>query len=115
MLQILEPWDLAKLPQAERVHLIVESMRRAFRDRTFYLGDPDFVRIPVRTLTSPDYAAGLRATIDWWNAEVGADLGVMEADTKRMRGERPYVFSNMRTGVGLDTIAGFIERSGGLR
>ena len=63
MLQILEPWDLAKLPQAERVHLIVESMRRAFRDRTFYLGDPDFVRIPVRTLTSPDYAAGLRATI----------------------------------------------------
>ena len=63
MLQILEPWDLAKLPQAERVHLVVESMRRAFRDRTFYLGDPDFVRIPVRTLTSKDYAAGLRATI----------------------------------------------------
>ena len=63
MLQILEPWDLAKLPQAERVHLVVEAMRRAFRDRTFYLGDPDFVRIPVRTLMSKDYAAGLRATI----------------------------------------------------
>ena len=63
MLQILEPWDLAALPQADRVHLIVESMRRAFRDRTFYLGDPDFVEIPVRTLTSADYAAGLRATI----------------------------------------------------
>ena len=63
MLQILEPWDLASLPQADRVHLIVESMRRAFRDRTFYLGDPDFVEIPVRTLTSADYAAGLRATI----------------------------------------------------
>jgi len=46
---------------------------------------------------------------------VGADLGVMESDTKRMRGERPYVFSNMRTGVGLDAIAGFIERAGGLR
>jgi gamma-glutamyltranspeptidase/glutathione hydrolase len=43
--------------------LIVEAMRRAFRDRTFYLGDPDFVRIPVRTLMDPDYAAGLRATI----------------------------------------------------
>ena len=64
MLQILAPWDLAKLPQAERVHLVVESMRRAFRDRTFYLGDPDFVDIPVRTLMSPDYAAGLRATIN---------------------------------------------------
>ncbi len=63
MLQILEPWDLAKLPPAQRVHLVTESMRRAFRDRTFYLGDPDFVAVPVRTLTSRDYAAGLRATI----------------------------------------------------
>ena len=63
MLQMLAPWDLDKLPQAERVHLVVEAMRRAFRDRTFYLGDPDFVEIPVKTLTDPDYAAGLRATI----------------------------------------------------
>ena len=46
---------------------------------------------------------------------VGADLAVMESDTKRMRGARPYVFSNMRTGVGLDTIAAFIEKSGGLK
>lgn len=63
MLQILEPYDLAKLPPAQRVHLTVEAMRRAFRDRTFYLGDPDFVKIPMRTLTSADYAAGLRAGI----------------------------------------------------
>ena len=63
MLQILEPWDLAKLPQAERVHLETEAMRRAYRDRTFYLGDPDFVKIPVGTLMDPAYAAGLRATI----------------------------------------------------
>jgi urease accessory protein len=46
---------------------------------------------------------------------VGADLAIMESDTKRMRGDRPYVFSNMRTGVGLDTITAFIEKSGGLR
>jgi urease accessory protein len=45
---------------------------------------------------------------------VGADLGVMESDTKRMRGARPYVFSNMRTGVGLDVVADFISKSGGL-
>ena len=64
MLQILAPWDLKALPEAERVHLVVEAMRRAFRDRTFYLGDPDFVRIPMRTLMSPDYAAGLRAGIN---------------------------------------------------
>ena len=38
-------------------------MRRAYRDRTIYLGDPDFTRVPVARLTSADYAAGLRATI----------------------------------------------------
>ena len=64
MLQILEPYDLARMSQAEQVHLVVESMRRAFRDRTFYLGDPDFVQVPQKLLTSPDYAAGLRATIN---------------------------------------------------
>jgi urease accessory protein len=45
---------------------------------------------------------------------VGADLSVMEEDTKRMRGRRPYVFSNIRGGVGVDAIAQFIERAGGL-
>lgn len=63
MLQILDAWDLSKLDDAHRTHLTVEAMRRAFRDRTFYLGDPDFVKIPMKTLTSRDYAAGLRATI----------------------------------------------------
>src|SRR3546814_11941298 len=57
MLQILEPWDLAELDATHRTHLVVEAMRRAYRDRTFYLGDPDFVEIPQRTLTSADYAA----------------------------------------------------------
>jgi len=64
MLQILEAWDLQQLDEAARAHLVVESMRRAFRDRTFYLGDPDFVQVPQRLLTSSDYAAGLRATIN---------------------------------------------------
>ncbi|MBX9757517.1 MAG: urease accessory protein UreG [Beijerinckiaceae bacterium] len=45
---------------------------------------------------------------------VGADLSVMESDTRRMRASRPFVFSNMRTGVGLDVIAAFIQKSGGL-
>jgi len=64
MLQILEGWDLAQLDPTTRTHLVVETMRRAFRDRTFYLGDPDFVDVPQRRLTSADYAAGLRATIN---------------------------------------------------
>jgi urease accessory protein len=45
---------------------------------------------------------------------VGADLAIMEEDTKRMRGQRPYVFSNVRDGVGVDAIAKFIEQAGGL-
>jgi urease accessory protein len=45
---------------------------------------------------------------------VGADLSIMEADTKRQRGLRPFVFTNMRTGVGLDVIAAFVQNSGGL-
>lgn len=64
ILQILEPYKLNEISEAERVHLSVEAMRRAYRDRTFYLGDPDFIKIPVKLLTSPDYAAGLRAGIN---------------------------------------------------
>ena len=45
---------------------------------------------------------------------VGADLAVMEADTKRMRGPRPYVFTNVRDGVGVEVVARFIESAGGL-
>jgi urease accessory protein len=45
---------------------------------------------------------------------VGADLSVMESDTKRMRGEKPYVFTNIRAGTGVADIARFIERMGGL-
>jgi gamma-glutamyltranspeptidase/glutathione hydrolase len=63
MLQMLEAWDLAALEPAKRTHLIVEAMRRAYRDRTIYLGDPDFVRMPLDRLTSPEYAAGWRASI----------------------------------------------------
>jgi len=43
---------------------------------------------------------------------VGASLEVMERDAKKMRGERPFVFSNMKTGQGLDAIIAFIERQG---
>ncbi len=45
---------------------------------------------------------------------VGADLSVMERDAKRMRGARPFVFANMKTGEGLAEIARFIEARGGL-
>ena len=46
---------------------------------------------------------------------VGADLGIMEEDTRRMRGRRPYVFANVRAGIGVETVARFVESAGGLR
>jgi urease accessory protein len=45
---------------------------------------------------------------------VGASLEVMDRDSKRMRGERPFVFAQLKAGKGVDTIAGFIEKAGGL-
>jgi urease accessory protein len=45
---------------------------------------------------------------------VGADLAVMDRDARRMRGERPFVFANVRAGRGVAEIAGFIARAGGL-
>jgi urease accessory protein len=46
---------------------------------------------------------------------VGASLEVMERDSRRMRGERPFVFANVRAGQGVPEIAAFIERHGGLQ
>src|SRR5690606_23285852 len=45
---------------------------------------------------------------------VGASLQVMEADTRRMRGERPYVLTNLKSGVGAAEVAAVVERAGGL-
>jgi gamma-glutamyltranspeptidase/glutathione hydrolase len=63
ILNILSGYDLSKYDHAHQVHLAVEAMRRAYRDRAEYLGDPDFVQMPIERLMSLDYAAGLRASI----------------------------------------------------
>ena len=63
ILNILEPYGINELKPVLRTHLIAEAMRRAFRDRAIYLGDPDFVEVPVDMLTSQYYADGLRASI----------------------------------------------------
>ena len=63
ILNIIEAYDLTELNRVERVHLLSEAMRRAYRDRALYLGDPDFVEIPTAMLLSRDYAAGLRASL----------------------------------------------------
>jgi gamma-glutamyltranspeptidase / glutathione hydrolase len=63
ILNILSGLDLTRMDQAQRVHYIVEAMRRAFRDHNDYLGDPDFVKMPLDMLLSPYYADGLRQGI----------------------------------------------------
>ncbi|MFC1688077.1 gamma-glutamyltransferase, partial [Pseudomonadota bacterium] len=63
ILNIIEPYNINELDPVLRTHLIAEAMRRAYRDRAIYLGDPDFVNVPVAMLTSQYYADGLRASI----------------------------------------------------
>ena len=62
-LNILSGYDLDKVDAVTRKHLIIEAMQRMHRDRAVYLGDTDFVKVPVARLTDPDYAAGLRTSI----------------------------------------------------
>jgi len=64
MLNILEGYDLSHLgrgPQA--FHYMIEAMKRAYADRAVYMGDPDFVKVPVAGLLSKRYAALLRKKI----------------------------------------------------
>lgn len=62
-LNILEGYPLDKVDAIIRKHLIVEAMRRAYRDRALYLGDPDFIEIPTEKLLNKYYAAGHRTSI----------------------------------------------------
>ncbi len=75
-LNILESYDLAHLGDRtpDSLHLIVEAYRRAFMDRSDYLGDPDYNHIPVAELTSKKYAAAWGASIDAHAATPSASL-----------------------------------------
>ncbi|WP_240725054.1 gamma-glutamyltransferase [Mangrovimicrobium sediminis] len=66
MLNLLEGYDLQALGHnsAAYIHLLAEAMKRAYADRSEYLGDPDFVAVPVAQLTDKAYAAHLRKGID---------------------------------------------------
>jgi len=65
MLNILEGYDLQTMGQnsAASVNVMAEAMRFAYADRSEYMGDPDFIKVPVETLTSKAYADRLRARI----------------------------------------------------
>ena len=76
MLNILEGFDLQKLEasSSDRYHLMTEAMLRAFADRAEYMGDTDFVKVPVPGLIDKSYAATLRATINTDRASTSAEV-----------------------------------------
>ncbi|MCA2985852.1 gamma-glutamyltransferase [Gemmatimonas sp.] len=80
MLNILEGFDLkaAGHNSPQYVHLLAESMRRAYRDRAVHLGDPDFTKPPVERLTSKAYANTLRAGIDLSKASPSSPADVSQ-------------------------------------
>jgi gamma-glutamyltranspeptidase/glutathione hydrolase len=60
-LNILSGYPLEQLNEITRKHIISEALRRAYHDRALYLGDNDFIEVPVKRLIDKNYAAGLRA------------------------------------------------------
>ncbi len=66
MLNVLERFDMGKLGHnsSEELHLLVETMRRAYADRAEFMGDPDFVSFPLEMVISNEYAAQLAAGIN---------------------------------------------------
>ncbi len=63
VLHILSGYDFGPLATVDRKHLTIEALRRAYRDRAIYLGDPAFVTMPLERLLSPFYADGQRTSI----------------------------------------------------
>ena len=63
MLNVLEGYTL-RAREAPSMHLIIETMKRAYADRALFFGDPDHVKVPISGLMSKKYAAALRAEID---------------------------------------------------
>jgi len=85
ILNILEGFDLVKLGNrsGDAIHLEAEAFRRAFYDRTDFMGDPDFAKVPVAQLIDKKYAAAWRDSIDPDHASVSKDL------------KRPPIFSEL--------------------
>ncbi len=86
---ILACFDLRSLSAADRVHLVVEAMRRGYHDRSRHLGDADFVTIP-EALSRRDYAVARAASIDLARATPSADL---EAAAPVRQGDNTTHFS----------------------
>jgi gamma-glutamyltranspeptidase/glutathione hydrolase len=76
MLNILEGYDMSSFgwSSSDRYHLTAEAMRRAFADRAEYMGDTDFVKVPIAGIIAKDYAAKQRSSINQERASTSAEI-----------------------------------------
>lgn len=75
MLNILENFDLPELRAGDRYHLMAEAMKLAFADRAHWLGDMDYVDVPIKGLTSTRYARQLAQQINMNKTLAGVEHG----------------------------------------
>ncbi|WP_091493087.1 gamma-glutamyltransferase [Flavobacterium phragmitis] len=76
ILKMLEPYDLAKMGHnsADAIQIIVEAERRAYADRSYFLGDPDFVKIPVKELLDQNYLRDRMASFNPEKATLSSEI-----------------------------------------
>ncbi len=76
ILKMIEPYDLEKMGHnsAEAIQVIVEAERRAYADRSYFLGDPDFVKIPLKGLLSDEYLKQRMSTFSFDKATLSSDV-----------------------------------------
>lgn len=76
IMQMIEPYNISQYGHntTQSIQLLTEAERRAYADRSFYLGDPDFVDIPVETLISEEYAKNRMDSFSWDTATKSSDL-----------------------------------------
>lgn len=74
--KMIAPFDLAKMGHnsAEAIQVIVEAERRAYADRSYYLGDPDFVKIPLKALMADDYLKQRMSNFNFDKATLSSDI-----------------------------------------
>jgi gamma-glutamyltranspeptidase/glutathione hydrolase len=74
--KMIEPYDLAKMGHnsTEAIQVIVEAERRAYADRSYYLGDPDFVKIPLKALMDDDYLKQRMSNFSFEKATLSSDI-----------------------------------------
>ncbi|QDW22468.1 gamma-glutamyltransferase [Flavobacterium sp. KBS0721] len=76
IMKMIAPYDLAKMGHnsEESIQVIVEAERRAYADRSQFLGDPDFVKIPINGLLSDSYLKGRMSTFDTKKASLSSEI-----------------------------------------